>query len=256
MPKAKKPVNWGRPGDTGVSKYNGTPWYVPENAPTLLDRVLQAVFRLKGDDRPIGARDLRAGTAAEAQSRLAGSRSHRQIAQRLNLAPGEELQGFVTISFNEHVPQPPATGVLGRAVGPVRKSWMGGGWDSMAGRLLITIGRSTASALEMVADLTLDDANRVLPRGQVWVRTSHRILLFPSIEGQDPATAEYRPGEIGVRPGWQPDPKQPGRVDIAFADGSWIGVEAKDSGVPGGSAPTVARDLLVRLAGPPVPGPA
>jgi hypothetical protein len=44
----------------------------------------------------------------------------------------------------------------------------------------------------------------------------------------------------------------PYRVDIAFADGSWLGVTGLTTRVPGGTVGYPDRDLLAELAGPPI----
>ncbi|MBO0801633.1 MAG: hypothetical protein J2P25_00955 [Nocardiopsaceae bacterium] len=117
---------------------------------------------------------------------------------------------------------------------------MGGGWDSMAGELVVAVGGSR----------NLNYIEK-FDRSLTWIRTSARVVIMhdsPDHDGR--LVTEYEAGQVGIRPDWQPGERSQ-RVDVAFADGSWIGFRAK-SRVPGGAEDHAVRDLLAELAGPPV----
>lgn len=64
--------------------------------------------------------------------------------------------------------------------------WMGGGWDSMAGRLVARIGISRTHELNGLS---------VVDRCELWVRTDRRVVLM--VGGMDTplcADAEYARG--------------------------------------------------------------
>lgn len=249
MTKNKKPVNWGKPGETGVTE-TGIPWRVPDTGPTRGDRIMQKIFRMKGTYAPIGARAIPARTAAEVRERIMRGHDLKYVAARVNLAPGEEIEGFISFDIGRNVPQPPLTGTR-RPHMLLRKSWMSGDWDSMAGKLIIAIGHTYG--------IDDNDLRMTRIRIQTLVRTSHKIVILRSTSDATPKDrtpiAEYRHDEIGVRPGWRPYQNRPERVDIGFADGSWVGVERHPyAGIAGGTEGHPERDLLAELAGPPVTG--
>lgn len=246
----RKKTTWGRPGDTGVTR-DGIPWYVPEGRPGLGERFLYWLFPSpNGDGRdgimPAGARFLPAKTAAEVHERV--MRKYGEgIAKLVN--EGEELHGFTEFFFDENIPQPPRIGLAAKiGPNPLKQWWMGGGWDTMAGRLVVQIGSSRYHDY---------NSSGVHPRGEMLVRTSRRILIIAgNMERQAWTDGEYAPDQIGIRPGWRPGDRTKGenpyRVDIAFADGSWLGAIGSNPRVPGGSSVDAGRDLLAELVGPPV----
>jgi hypothetical protein len=236
MARDKKPINWGVPGQTGVTD-DGIAWYVPEDGPSRMDRIMQRVLRLSGTYAPVGARLVPARTAAEVKERSL-RKYHDTVAAFLD--EGEQIDGFIRFALDKHVPQPPR-GNLEAKIGPnpLKHWWMGGGWNSMAGHLVVTIG-SSRSAVD---------------RCELWVRTDRRVVLMAG--GMDNplcVDAEYGLSQVGLRPDWQPGQTngEPRRVDIAFADGSWLGLQGYDHDVPGTTEGFPQRDLLAELAGPPV----
>jgi hypothetical protein len=243
MARDKKPVNWGVPGQTGVTE-DGIPWYVPEGGPSRMDRIMQRLLRLPGTYAPVGARLVPARTAAEVKERSL-RKYHDTVVAFLN--EGEQIDGFIRFALDEHVPQPPR-GNLEAKIGPnpLKHWWMGGGWDSMAGHLVVTIGSSRTHEL---------NGPSVVDRCELWVRTDRRVVLMAG--GMDNplcVDAEYGLGQVGLRPDWQPGQTngEPRRVDIAFADGSWLGLQGYDHDVPGPTEGFPERDLLAELVGAPV----
>jgi hypothetical protein len=159
--------------------------------------------------------------------------------------PSEEIAGFIGCYLDDHVPQPPRTGI-GARVGPVpvKNWWMGGGWDSAAGRLVTAAGSTRDWELGQPSTTN---------RHMTWVRTSQRILvLIGPMSAPDHVIGEYAPDQVGLRSSWTPLKGQPHRVDIAFSDGSWLGILASIGGIPGPVKDLAQRSLLVELAGPPV----
>jgi hypothetical protein len=233
---------WGTPGQTGVTK-DGIPWYVPEEGPGFLERLQYKLFPAgEGGSYPPGARLVPARTADEVRQRFMRRYGDR-VARVLN--DDEEIVGFVGFALGDHVPQPP--GAIGRKTGPspVRQWWMGGGWDSLAGQLITAVGGSKDSAVDLPAD-----------RHLVWVRTDKRVAIMDGpTDNPTYVKAYFGLGQVGVRPGdylGDPAKGQGDRVDIAFADGSWIGLRGYDLNVPGSTEKHAERMLLAELAGPPV----
>lgn len=249
MPRDKKRVNWGEPGQTGVTD-DGIPWYVPDKPPGLMERALWNMFPGNGTSGiPAGARFVPARTAAEVRER-----SMRKYGSRFTeiLDEGEELEGFIGFALSgDHVPQPPRAGLEAKiGPNPLKKWWMGGEWESMAGKLNIAAGSSRTH------DPAMPSAT---DRHFMLTRTSRRILIMigsmDSPEGpkRHDTIAEYPVSQIGIHPAWQPQESgDVERVDIAFADGSWLGLLGYDSAVPGPTDGWPVRDLLAELAGPPV----
>lgn len=239
---ARRKTVWGTPGQTGVTK-DGVPWYVPEKGPGFLERLQYRLFPVgEGRSYPPGARLVPARTAEEVRERVARKYSDR-VARCLD--DGEKIAGFIGFAFGEHVPQPP--GALGRKAGPmpIRNWWMGGGWDSLAGQLITAVGGSKDSAASLPAD-----------RHLVWVRTDRRVAVMDGpTDSPTYIMASLGLGQVGVRPGdylGDPAKGQGDRVDIAFVDGSWLGLRGYDLQVPGSTEGHAERLLLAELAGQPV----
>jgi len=236
MARDTRPVNWGQPGQTGVTK-DGVPWEVPAAGPSRRDRVMQRVFGVHGTYMPVGARLIPARTPADVQERV--TLKYGETVARL-LDPGEELCGFIGFSLGEHIPYPPRSTMTAKVPpSPVKHWWMGGGWDTMAGQLVIAVGGSGETV-----------------RRAVWVRTDRRIVIMAGeTDSTRGITVQYDPRQVGVLPGWTPpDPAQgqARRVDIAFADGSWVGLWGSDRCVPGSTEGYPIPRLIAELAGPPV----
>lgn len=243
MAREKKPINWGVPGQTGFTR-DGVPWYVPETGPTRADRFQRWLLQLHGsDDWPVGARLIPAKTPDEARER-----SIRRYGDRVAkvLREGEEIEGFIQFVTDDHVPQPPRV-KLEAKIGPnkLRHWWMGGDWNTAAGKLVMRLGNTREH-----------DGSGAITRRQLLVRTRSRIVITAgSMYNPLWILAEYSFDQIGLRPGWQPGDPAKGegdRVDIAFSDGSWIGVIGQDHDVPGSTEDFVIRDLIAQLIGPPV----
>lgn len=233
---------WGKPGSTGVTD-DGIPWYVPEKGPHPLERVLYWLFPVSGKYMPPGARFVPARTAEEVRERCLFKYKD-SVAQHID--PGEEILGFVGFVLDDNVPQPPRTD-LGKKVGPNRLKhwWMGGDWDTMAGQLLIGIGSIRVRSMTSYSG--------PLPRHLVFVRTASSIVILRGdMDGAVSPGFTYGLDQVGVSPGWQPNDHDPRRIDIAFADGSWLGLTGTDINVPGDTEGCPIRDLLAELAGPPV----
>jgi hypothetical protein len=219
---------------------------VPENGPTRRDHFMRWLFQVDGSYMPIGARPIPARTAAEVKERSLRNYHDRVAAL---LPEDEQIDGFIGFALDaEHVPQPPG-GRLGAKIGPnpVKHWWMGGDWDSLAGQLIITLGGSRTH------DLT---GPSVTDRNRLWVRTSRRVVIMAG-GMEKPLWIETNLGldQVGVRPGWHPgDPAkgEPRRIDIAFIDGSWLGLQGYDLHVPGSTEDFAAAALLAELAGPSV----
>lgn len=235
MAAEKKPVRWGQPGETGVTE-DGVPWYVPEHGPSRMDRFMEKIFRVSGSYMPVGAKPIPARTAAEVRKRCILGYAKR-VASYLD--EDERIDGFVRFEINDRVPQPPGSS-LSSTTGPskLKHWWMGGDWNSIAGRLLVAVGGTSGHAV----------------RHLLWVRTNRRVAVMDG-PMDNPMVIDFSFGldQVGVQPGWQPygggDMR---RVDVAFADGSWLGVKSSIAEVPGGAEESAVRDLLVELAGPPV----
>jgi hypothetical protein len=227
---------WGQPGQTGVTK-DGVPWYVPEKRPGLLERMLYWLFPVgEGGSYPPGARLVPARTAQEVRERV-----RRKYAGRIAalLQPGEVIDGFIGFRLTKAVPSPPRTRMAAKVPpSPLKRWWMGGGWDTMAGQLVMAIGGS--------ADTT---------RRAVWVRTAVRIvIMLGEIDRPLGIIAAYDLPQVGIRPGWTPPDPARGegdRVDVAFADGSWLGLYGSDLNVPGSTKGFPIAELIAELAGPP-----
>jgi hypothetical protein len=238
---ARKKTIWGGPGETGVTK-DGIPWAVPLTGPGRGAKIFYALFPGGGVYMPAGAKFVPAQTAAEMQERL--TRKFGQGITKL-LDEDEHLVGFADFLIDENVPQPPRIGIEAK-IGPSRrKHWrMGGGWDTAAGQLIMRIGGSRGH-------------RGILPRDELLIRTDRRVMIWRgNMERPAWIDAEYGLNQIGIRPDWQPIDRSSlddrWRVDIAFPDGSWIGVNGASGHVPGGSEFPAGRDLLAELAGPPV----
>lgn len=244
---ARKKAAWGKPGETGVSR-DGIPWLVPDEQPTTGQRFRRWLSLAPADDpdesMPRGAQFVPARTADEVAERC----THRYggaIRDLDLLAEDETLVGFADFGLDDNVPLPPRHGQ--EPLDPTREWWMGGGWDTTAGRLLTSIDSARTKDQKSVS---------VLYRGMLWIRTSRRILILSgNMETPASSCGEYAHDQVGLRPDWEPaDParaEKPYRVDIAFADGSWLGVTGLTTRVPGGKEGYPDRDLLARLAGPP-----
>ena len=245
---ARKQIEWGKPGETGVNK-DGIPWYVPDEGPSRFERFMERILPSPGGtaSMPPGARFLKASTPADAQQRI--MRKYGEgIAQLLE--EDERLVGFTQFLLDDNVPQPPRGGIEARiGPNPLRHWWMGGGWDTMAGELVGRIGRSR---------LENEKIHTMPARRQLLIRTDRRIVIRnETMEDPGSVIAEYGLSQIGISPARRPSggaaDDEGWRVDIAFADGSWVGATGtNDNYVPGGSEFPADRDLLAELVGPPV----
>lgn len=242
---ARKKTVWGKPGQTGVTD-DGIPWRVPDTGPSFGSKLLYTLFPGGGNYIPAGAKFVPAETAAEVQERA--MRKYGNEILRL-LDDGEELRGFSQFLLDEKVPQPPRGGIEAKiGPNPVKRWWMGGDWNTLAGQLNIAIGGSRYHD---------PDGSGVHPRRELLIRTSRRVMIWDgSMETPVCLAGQYALDQIGLRPGWRPDDPANGddaRVDIAFADGSWLGViGTNDAKIPGGATTRAQRDLLASLVGPPV----
>lgn len=265
---ARKKAARGAPGETGVSE-DGIPWQVPERRPGAGERFRRwlslAPATAPDETMPEGAEFVPARTPQEVLQRCA-RRYGDNIAGLLDA--DETLTGFVDLGLDQHVPRPPQPG-LDQPEPAAR--WMGGDWDSTAGQLVTSIdgvGPRNQKSLT------------VLYRGLLWIRTSRRVLILAgNMETPAASGGEYPLDQVGLRPGWAPwtapdgidrhligrapgrvlargagdtGGGSPYRVDIAFADGSWLGVTGLTTRVPGGTVGYPDRDLLAELAGPPI----
>jgi hypothetical protein len=242
MPR-KKTV-WGKPGQTGVTE-DGVPWYVPDKPPGWWERFLYWVSPDDGTGSfPAGARLVPARTAAEVRERTL-LKYHDRVAALL--PEDEQIDGFIGFALDEHVPQPPGSR-LGAKIGPnpIKHWWMGGDWNSLAGRLIIALGGSRTH------DLT---GPSVMDRNRVWVRTDHRIVIMAGgIDNPLWIETDFGLDQVGLRPGWQfrQFTGERRQVDIAFIDGSWLGLQGYDLDVPGSTEELAEAALLAELAGPSV----
>jgi hypothetical protein len=165
------------------------------------------------------------------------------------LNDGEELQGFAEFSVTDKAPQPPRGGIEAKVgPNPLKHWWMGGDWNTVAGQFNITLGNSRYHDF---------DSSGVRSRHRLFIRTSRRVMIWRGdMETPMMMNAEFPLNQIGLRPGWRAGDPANGdncRVDIAFPDGSWIGViSGTHPNIPGGSTNEAARDLLAELVGPPV----
>lgn len=241
MPRRKP--DWGTPGQTGVTS-DGIPWYVPDKPPGFVERMMYTAFPGNGTSGiPAGARFVPARTPDEVLERVM-RKYHDSVASVLD--DGEDIVGFIGFALNDRVPQPPRFGLEAKiGPNPLQHWWMGGDWDSMAGQLLRAIGssRQYGTTDSVVAD-----------RQQIWIRTSRRVVIAGwRMSNPTSEYASYSLDQVGIHPGWQPHATDDVfRVDIAYADGSWLGLEEFDEEIPGPMEGFPARDLLARLAGPPV----
>ncbi|MCL2584200.1 MAG: hypothetical protein FWE35_17285 [Streptosporangiales bacterium] len=245
---AGKKTPWGEPGQTGVSE-DGIPWEVPEAQPSTRDRIRRwlslAPETAPDNTMPAGARYIPARTADEVRERctrkFAGGIRDLDILEK-----DETLAGFADCGLDQNVPLPPQTGIDQKA--PAGGWWMGGDWDSTAGKLLTSINIIRTKDQKIVS---------VLYRGMLWVRTSRRVLVLTgNMETPAASVGEYRLDQVGLRPEWSAgsaaEAGTPYRVDIAFADGSWLGVTGLTTRVPGGTEGYPDRELFTELAGKPV----
>lgn len=245
---ARKKTPWGKPGETGVSQ-DGIPWQVPEGQPTAGERfrrwLSMAPETAPDETMPAGARYIPARTAEDVRERCA--RKYIDNIEALDiLEPGEKLIGFADCGLDQNVPLPPQPGIPQKE--PAGGWWMGGDWDSTAGKLLMGINSIRTKDQKIVS---------VLYRGMLWIRTGKRVLVLTgNMETPAASIGEYKLDQVGLRPEWTAESAAeagtPYRVDVAFADGSWLGVTGLTTRVPGGTEGYPDRDLFVELAGDPV----
>lgn len=245
---AGKKTPWGKPGETGVSE-DGIPWQVPEEQPSTRARIRRwlslAPETAPDPSMPAGARYIPARTADEVRERC--TRKYAAAIRDLDvLKENETLTGFADCGLDQHVPLPPQPGMDQKE--PAGGWWMGGDWDSTAGKLLAGIAAARTKDQKIVS---------VLYRGMLWVRTSQRVLVLTgNMETPAASVGEYALDQVGLRPEWSADSAAeagtPYRVDIAFADGSWLGITGLTTRVPGGTEGYPDRDLFRELAGEPV----
>jgi hypothetical protein len=191
----------------------------------------------EGGSYPPGARLVPARTPGEVRERV--MRKYGGTIAAL-LEPGEEIDGFIGFRLSKAIPSPPRARMAAKIPpSPLRRWWMGGGWDTMAGQLVTAVGGSADTI-----------------RRAVWVRTSTRVAIMPGgIDRPLGIIASYDLSQVGIRPGWTPPDPARGegdRVDVAFADGSWLGLRGIDLTVPGSAKGYPVAQLITQLAGPPV----
>jgi hypothetical protein len=191
------------------------------------------------------------------------------------LQDGEELRGIPAFRLTENVPRPPAELIYGDGGLPLigrmyenhkyndseryrfklaghGGTWMGGDWDSDAGKFALAAGDWPARP-RFIANYLVFTSRRVLLTSNVFIASTKPDRFTP------PALRmEYPHGEIRIRPGW-PDTAKGYlyRVDLSFPDGSWIGVQGTNQGnctiCTGGNPSLLYRDLIAELLGFPVP---
>jgi hypothetical protein len=191
------------------------------------------------------------------------------------LQDDEELLGIPAFEVTRNIPRPPAELIYGEyrlpVIGRMYEShkyndsvryrfklaghggtWMGGDWDSDAGKFAVGVG-GWAVRPRLIANYLVFTSRRVLITSGVCISVRRPGTFVP------PALRmQYRPGEITIRPGWPGTAKgHIHRVDLAFPDDSWIGVEGTGLGdctVSTGKTPGLMyRDLIAELLGFPVP---
>jgi hypothetical protein len=191
------------------------------------------------------------------------------------LQDGEELLGLPAFMLTENVPRPPADLLYGEGGLPVvgriyenhkyndseryrfklaghGGTWMGGDWDGDAGRFAIAAGDWPARP-RFITNYLVFTSSRVLLTSDVFIASTRPDKFTPPT-----LQMEYRPGDISIRPGWPGTAKHYiYRVDLAFPDGSWIGIEGTNHGrctIDTGTSPALLyRDLIAELLGFPVP---
>jgi hypothetical protein len=191
------------------------------------------------------------------------------------LQDGEELRGIPAFELTDNVPRPPADLLYGGggipAVGRLYENhkyndseryrfklaghggtWMGGNWDSDAGRFALAVGDWPLRPGLIANYLVFTNRRVLLISGLFLVSTKPYKLSPPRLQ------MEYRPGDISIRPGWPGTAKgYIYRVDLAFPDSSWVGIEGTSLGrCTVGTAENTSclyRDLIAELLGFPVP---
>jgi hypothetical protein len=152
------------------------------------------------------------------------------------LAPGEQLLGLTDqgVSGNPKPPRRllPKRSLIDRVVAvqnwqlldPIVNTFtkvsagemMGGGWDSRAGQLVVSVVGAHEQGVLQTGKLLLvfTDRRSLLVAGRPVPSKPSHILL------------EYPRGELRPRTGWAPDPKK-ARIDVEFGDGSWVGFDTR-----------------------------
>jgi hypothetical protein len=131
-------------------------------------------------------------------------------------------------------------------------TWMAGDWDSDAGKFALAVGDWPLRP-GLIANYLVFNSYRVLLISGLFLVSIKPYKLTPP-----PLRLEYRPGDISIRTGWPGTAKgHIYRVDLAFPDGSWVGVEGTSIGrctVGTGDNPSrLYRDLIAELLGFAVP---
>jgi hypothetical protein len=191
------------------------------------------------------------------------------------LQDGEELRGIPAFQLTENVPRPPYNLLYGEdglpLVGRVYENhkyndseryrfklaghggtWMAGDWDSEAGKFALAAG-GWAVRPRVLANYLVFTSSRILLTSDVFIASTKPDRFTPPT-----LQMEYRPGAISIRPGWPGTAKgYIYRVDLAFPDDSWIGVQGTSHGrcsIYTGKCPSLLyRDLIAELLGFPVP---
>jgi hypothetical protein len=191
------------------------------------------------------------------------------------LQDGEELLGIPAFELTRNIPRPPAELIYAEAGLPVigrmyenhkyndsaryrfklaghGGTWMGGDWDSDAGKFAIAVGNWPMRP-RLIANYLVFTSHRVLLTSGVHISVRKPGTFIPPT-----LRMQYRPGDLTIRPGWPGTAKgYTYRVDLAFPDGSWIGVEGTGLGdctvCTGNSPALLYRDLIAELLGFPVP---
>jgi hypothetical protein len=191
------------------------------------------------------------------------------------LHDGEELRGIPAFKLTENVPRPPAELIHGEArlplVGRMYENhkyhdseryrfklaghggtWMGGDWDSDAGKFAIAAGGWGVRPRSIANYLVFTSFRVLLASDRYPIAEKPGTFIPPRLQ------MEYRAGDIAIRPGWPGTSKgYIYRVDLAFSDGSWIGIQGTSQGhcsIYTGRYPSLLyRDLIAELLGFPVP---
>jgi hypothetical protein len=191
------------------------------------------------------------------------------------LQDGEELRGIPGFQLTDNVPRPPAELIYGAArLSLLRRmqenkkyrnsesyrfklaghggTWMGGDWDSDAGKFVLAVG-DWPMRPGLIANYLVFTSRRVLLISGLFLKSIKPYKLTPPR-----LQVEYQPGDISIRTGWPGTAKgYIYRVDLAFPDGSWVGIEGTSTGrcaVGTGDNPSrLYRDLIAELLGFPVP---
>jgi hypothetical protein len=190
------------------------------------------------------------------------------------LQEGEELRGIPSFELTDNIPRPPAELIYGADRLPLLGrmyenhkyndseryrfklsghggTWMGGDWDSNAGEFALSAGHWLVERNLIDNYLVFTNRRLLLVSGPFLARIKPYTLVPAKLQ------REFRSGFISIRPGWPGTAKgYIYRVDLAFPDGSWIGIEGTGGGycsiATGDNSSRLYRDLIAELLGFPV----